>query len=315
MTLTLCYIFKCYSTTFNDFHRNLFNWLAKCTRPPIVANNESRVFRGFWGPNWSFEGFRMLLPHLSEVNIQHFSLLIHVRLQSGSPAPQQTLGLVASDAGTKLLNIVSGNFLKWVCGLARRARRPAQWAYLEHLIPSQKQQALLPSQRATCYRPPPPPTPTTTPPDTLQTAIQRKLAGQIAKPIEKSSGGAQRKQSADVSRRLQGGLAGGRLRRRRALIVVEICSFHRDSRISEMRVWATSRLPWHQQRAFAGAHTEPKVGGKKSELRAFQVNLRIQKRKKKTGSNCELPLGKTKEEKKELLLERLAWMLHEWQFY
>lgn len=119
------------------------------------------------------------LPHLSEVNTQRLRLLIHARLRTGSAAPQQTLGTVASDTGTKLLNIVSGNFFfKWVCGLARRARSPAQWAYLEHLIPSQKQQALLPSQRATCYRPPPPrPSP---PPDTLRTAIQ-----QIAKPIAK----------------------------------------------------------------------------------------------------------------------------------
>lgn len=128
-----------------------------------------------------------MLPHLSEVNTQPFSLLIHARLQSGSPTPRQTLGSVASDTGTKLLNIVSGNFLKWVCGLARRARSPAQWAYLEHLIPSQKQHALLPSQRATSYRPPPPPAP-------HQTAIQQKLARQIAKLIEKSSGGAQQKQ-------------------------------------------------------------------------------------------------------------------------
>lgn len=129
-----------------------------------------------------------MLPHLSEVNTQPFSLLIHARLQSGSPTPRQTLGSLASDTGTKLLNIVSGNFLKWVCGLARRARSPAQWAYLEHLIPSQKQQALLPSQRATSYRPPPPPP--RPPPDRHPT----KTRTTNAKLIEKSSGGAQQKQ-------------------------------------------------------------------------------------------------------------------------
>lgn len=106
-------------------------------------------------------------------------------------------------------------------------------------------------------------TTTAPPPDTLQTAIQQKLARQIVKPIEKSSGGAQRKQRAGVSRRLQGGLAGGRPLRRRALIAVEICSFHRDSMIGEMRAWATSRLPLTSTKSFRRCSHRPKSGRKK----------------------------------------------------
>lgn len=67
------------------------------------------------GHIWSLQEFRILLPHLSELNIQPLNLLILVCLQSRlprlrSPTLEQTFGSVASDTGIKLLNIVSGNF-------------------------------------------------------------------------------------------------------------------------------------------------------------------------------------------------------------
>lgn len=87
-------------------------------------------------------------------------------------------------------------------------------------------------------------TATPPPPDTLQTAVQQKLARQNSEADREIE---RRRLAKTEGRRLEAapGWPGWwmSLLRRRALIAVEICSFHRDSMISEMRVWATSRLP------------------------------------------------------------------------
>lgn len=100
------------------FPSHLHDWpelpdlpLQMHTRLQMTILETSEVHGHIWSP----QGFRILLPHLSELNIQPLNLLILACLQSRlprlrSPALEQTFGSVASDTGIKLLNIISGNF-------------------------------------------------------------------------------------------------------------------------------------------------------------------------------------------------------------